>query len=265
MATWLDGPEYAPRVRPGAFIATSAPALDAPAPPRSVAQGAPIQLPSVFVAPPAPPLERLLARPTTQARNPHQQFDVGQLKLSTGSWSFGVIDRDPRAPFQLQGRDAFTHSVAPSQLPTPVPAQAAPTITAENPGWFVPQNLPDPARLTWKDLYSAMTPALVFSLAIGCLPAPTAPVALVIASWCVTRLSYRRTRAMIVMGALLAIAMIYSFLALALDGQSFAAFWEGLTHACAWFNGVALALITSSTYFALCARDIPQAPDSTVV
>ncbi|MGL4832058.1 MAG: hypothetical protein ACRCWS_05725 [Propionibacteriaceae bacterium] len=257
MATWLDGPEYAPTVRPGGFLAASVPELDSPAPQHTMIYEAPIQPPSVFVAPHVAPLEHHAAPPARQARNPQEQFDVGQLKLATGSWSFGVIARDPRAPFQLQGRDAFTHTAAPIALPAPA---LAPTEPAANPGWFVPQNLPDPARLTWKDWYSAMTPALFFALAIGCLPVPTAPVALVTAAWCATRLRYRRTRALIVMGSLLATALLYCFLALVPDGQRFAAFWEGLTHACAWFNGVGLALIASSTYFALCARDIPESP-----
>lgn len=86
MATWEDGPEYAPLERPDAFTepAPSTVGLEAPpAPP--VPAPPPVERP-VFAesTQPAPPLEELVPEPPAQ-RNPKEPFDVATTVMTAES------------------------------------------------------------------------------------------------------------------------------------------------------------------------------------
>lgn len=110
MATWQDGPEYAPLERPDEFaVPEVAPLETAPAPPAP--PRAPVERPA-FDGPAAPvaPLESLVPAPGDQ-RDPERPFDVVSSNLTTpGAWA-GVHGSAP-------------HEVAPqpaAPAPWPVP------------------------------------------------------------------------------------------------------------------------------------------------
>ena len=114
MATWEDGPEYAPLERPEAFAepAVATVGLQATPPPPSAAP-APVERP-VFADPtqPVPALATLVPEPPA-ARNPEQPFDVvsSVMTADTSAW----------ASAHWTGRGS-----AGPQAPTAVPAAAPP-------------------------------------------------------------------------------------------------------------------------------------------
>src|SRR5438128_10980618 len=83
MATWQDGPEYAPTARPDEFAEPSVAPLESP-PPVAQLAGAPLERPR-FGEPAAPvaPLESLVPAPADQ-RDPSLAFDVVSSTLTTG-------------------------------------------------------------------------------------------------------------------------------------------------------------------------------------
>ena len=74
MASWTDGPEYAPTVRPDAFVSPTAPPL-ADAAPGEASPMPPRERPEFADAAAGVPLEAV-ASPTEPARDPRQAFDV---------------------------------------------------------------------------------------------------------------------------------------------------------------------------------------------
>ena len=114
MATWEDGPEYAPYERPDEFADPSAATVGLEAPPAvPPPPPAPLERP-VFDDPgqPVPPLATLVPPPPAE-RDPHQPFDVASSLVTAESSAW-----------------ASTHWAAPpSSGPAPtVPGQPAPTV-----------------------------------------------------------------------------------------------------------------------------------------
>ncbi|HEU5484076.1 MAG TPA: hypothetical protein VFU98_04145 [Microlunatus sp.] len=125
MATWEDGPEYAPLQRPDAFaepdVATSG--LQSPPPP-PILPPAPAERP-VFDDPtqPVPPLHTLVPAPPA-GRDPEQPFDVVASLMTSESSAW--------ASAHWTGRQ----SGSPAGAPTEAPAAATPAMPYANGGGF---------------------------------------------------------------------------------------------------------------------------------
>lgn len=198
MATWEDGPEYAPLERPADFAAASvaplpvAPAFEQPA--AHAPKGRP-----VFDQPPVPvaPLSSLVP-PVADVRNPHAAFDVvstamtagpthpetawGAVHGGTGHWGppagppVGVpagprtVASGPEHPFVLSGP-------APTSSHGGFPAPGTPD-------WFAPAPVrqpPAPQRpIGVQAVLSAATPGLLICLLIGGLIPVISPILLVV-------------------------------------------------------------------------------------
>lgn len=171
MATWEDGPEYAPRVRPDAFSPAEVAPLE-PAPPvTQPAAGAPTARPH-FSAPGAPvaPLAALVPA-VEQPRNPSEPFAVVTSTLTSADSAWGAahwnvanessaVSRESTPAFGGYPPDAsspFPPAGAPASYPPPLPGSyPQPPATGPYP---VPAPPADPwgaAPVSW--------------------PAPTAPV-----------------------------------------------------------------------------------------
>ena len=122
MATWEDGPEYAPVERPDAFAEPTAATIGLEAPPPSPsAAPAPVERP-VFADPtrPVPPLATLVPEPPAR-RDPQQPFDVvsSVMTADTSAW----------ASAHWTGHES---SGPPRPAAAAVPAPALPTAPGPN-------------------------------------------------------------------------------------------------------------------------------------
>lgn len=197
MATWEDGPEYAPHQRPQSFSEPSVDPLEAPPPPPPAA-GAPVDRPR-FEQPerPVAPLVTLVPTPI-DVRDPQQPFDVAAATM-TGDSAWGSVHWNASQPFPVAtsapladtamppasgpvGRadpgQPFQVQDGPAAGPTGFPAPGTPA-------WFSPPPLygeqPGPARVRTADVIEAATPGLCVCLSIGGLIYVLAPIMLVIA------------------------------------------------------------------------------------
>ncbi len=111
MATWLDGPEYAPRERPAEFAAPRAPRLGtAPARP-CPSSGAPHIAPSDYrQEQPVAPLSNHSA-PEAEYRDPHEAFAVARNVMTAGE-APTPQPTDPRQP--LSAATGVDHGRQPS-------------------------------------------------------------------------------------------------------------------------------------------------------
>ena len=131
MATWEDGPEYAPLERPDAFADPSVATvgLEAP-PPAPVPPPAPTERPA-FADPgqPVPPLAALVPAPPAQ-RDPNVPFDVAAslMTAETSAWASSHFPTAPAGP-TATGQH-------PSDHPTlhPSPDQRGPARVRTGPG-----------------------------------------------------------------------------------------------------------------------------------
>jgi hypothetical protein len=205
MATWEDGPEYAPLVRPDAFNEpTTSPLSVAPAVEQPAA-AAPKERPA-FADPPGPvaPLEHLVP-PVEAPRDPAVPFDVVTTALTSADSAWGAAHwarqsspaggpwpaspSDPAGgpwPALPSGQDA-----SPWPVPTePLIPAAGPPPTANGfpaPGtaaWFTPPPSPQPVSntpVTAKQVLDAVTPGVYITLAIGGLVYLISPIMLAVA------------------------------------------------------------------------------------
>jgi hypothetical protein len=203
MATWEDGPEYAPIERPDEFAVPEAPPLSVAPPHVQPAAEAPVEHPAFGdPADPVIPLAELVPEPE-EPRDPTIPYDVASTAITSGDSAWGAVHwqqpSDPAAPRQLAA-------------PWP-PAPAAPTTWGEpaGPAWPSepldvpnartpgPTGLPAPGTAQWfappphapalppapasaKDVLTAVTPALIIVLSLGALIHPVAPITL-LAAW----------------------------------------------------------------------------------
>lgn len=141
MATWEDGPEYAPLERPDGFSYPDVPPLEQAPRQQPVPTGAPLEQPQFRVATnPGPPLDSLV--PTvTDRRDPNEPFNVLESTMTANTsawagahWSQGQGNADavspqwgpptPGIPAAQPGRDAIqlTHqhqAAQPGGFPAP--------------------------------------------------------------------------------------------------------------------------------------------------
>lgn len=218
MATWTDGPEYAPVERPGVFVEPDAAPLDAPAPeprPEPAPAGAPA--PS-FQAVEAPPLEALAA-PEPTRRDPQQPFDVASTPLT--SWGEGPgPSADPTAPLMpvpvpaapvalpYGAEPSFPDASPVPQVPQASawgsahaypPPQTAPVPQAPPPpgAWPPPQQWTSqppavPTAPGIAQVVAAATPGVLICLALATFIAPLSIPLMMVASVLATRIRYRR-------------------------------------------------------------------------
>jgi hypothetical protein len=212
MATWEDGPEYAPLERPEEFTSPAVEPLDV-APPPPVPAALPAQRP-LFAGPSVPvaPLAALVPAPGDD-RDPQQPFAVVSSNLTSGSaWgsahqpaplapalptapAFGPAARLAGAPV-AQPWPAAAPAPAPAPWPTvpqlTVPQPSAPQAPAPlypfpapgTPQWFGPGTYGEPVErdaVGPRQVLDAATPGLLLVLAIGAVVFVLSPLMLVIA------------------------------------------------------------------------------------
>ncbi|WP_157677045.1 hypothetical protein [Auraticoccus monumenti] len=225
MATWEDGPEYAPHQRPDQFEAPrEATALDAAAPAPPPPPRAPLQPPTGYQPPQqVAPLDTLVPR-TDVPRDPHRAFEVVSAMMTeqsavgpawnaahSSSWAppgtapvpvpAAPPGHDPRQPF------VATQGMRPGQQP-PVPGPPLPAPGTDQ--WFspvtwAPPQVPTDDRSLLRQVVDGVgTPLLIF-LAIGLIPI-LSPFA-VVAALLLTGMA-RRRRQQLRLGLLIGLGFV---------------------------------------------------------
>lgn len=234
MATWQDGPEYAPTARPDAFVSPDAAPLTPSAPAGTTAGvGVPPGAPRPDYAP-APegdvPLDRIGA-PTPTQRDPHQAFAVETTPLTSpgtlavapsptlplpgwapptgqpaSAWGAVHAPQAPPRPQQAWAPELpFQPPVAPPMnVPAPASAWPPPQVNPSTfpppqpPGWYPAQ--PDPPGpgplrpVTLAQMLAAATPAVVIALVAGGIVTPVSLPLFLVANVLAARVRHRRAR-----------------------------------------------------------------------
>ncbi|MET1004448.1 MAG: hypothetical protein ABWX96_02800 [Propionibacteriaceae bacterium] len=125
MATWEDGPEYAPLERPAEFSSPAADPLEVVPPPEQLAALAPVERPA-FDAPEAAvaPLASLIPV-VADERNPELPFDVASSTVTSMDSAWGA------AHWSAPGGPSTPAAGIPSAPPNPVAASSWPAPPAQ--------------------------------------------------------------------------------------------------------------------------------------
>ncbi|MDQ7991153.1 MAG: hypothetical protein REI45_00565 [Propionicimonas sp.] len=215
MATWRDGPEYAPTVRPAAFVEPPAAPLEAPA--RQVHAGAEAPSGQPVFSPPeqdTPDLASLIPS-TVPGRDPQLAFEVVTSAV-TSPTAWGAAHTAPPAPPAQppppglaavpawSPQQPLTPGSAPvtGSIPAPPAMQPRPELNPQQfpapgtPQWFAPPDAgqryqPPPPSVSLGQVVRTVTPAVLITLAIGALVNALAIVMLALSFGLSTRIVYR--------------------------------------------------------------------------
>jgi hypothetical protein len=198
MATWEDGPEYAPLTRPDAFNEPSTPPLSIAPPHEQMAALVPKERPA-FDDPPEPvaPLASLVP-PVEKGRDPAIPFEVVSTALTSAesAWSAAHWTQPPAAPAGPVGGPMSSPTTAAglTAAPSPPPTQPLhPLSSAPGPNgfptpgtaeWFTPAPYRQPVApvpVNAKLVLETLTPGVAICLVIGGLVALISPIMLAVA------------------------------------------------------------------------------------
>jgi hypothetical protein len=194
MASWTDGPEYAPSVRPAAFVAPVAEALASPPPPTGPTEAPPNSEPT-FVPPqdPAPDLRELVPS-SAPGRNPNLPFESMTTPITAVE---PVVERQPDQPFNAPGPTLTGYLpvqpvVQPNTQINPMPFPAPGTTQ-----WFAPPPgqpvIAAPSSVDLGQIWRATTNWVMVPLLAAMFIPPISPVALLVAWLSTVQIRYRRT------------------------------------------------------------------------
>jgi hypothetical protein len=184
MATWEDGPEYAPIERPADFTPAPAAPLPVAPPAPQMAALAPKDRP-VFDQPPVPlaPLATLVPK-EEEPRDPHLPFEVVSSPMTSNSAWGAVHWGPPTGP--PAGFPALAPTPGPPSSPPaaprtqPLPPPDNPFPTPGTPGWFGPgpygEQPAAPPQVEAKAVWDAAMPGMCICLAVGGLVYYVAPI-----------------------------------------------------------------------------------------
>jgi len=260
MASWQDGPEYAPLEWPDAFTDPQLPPLDVAAPPPDRGLDAPPE-PPAFAPPPQPAADLAgFVPPTGPSRDPHEPFAVVTSTLT----SFATRDAswkptDPLGPEVAPARIEMPRT----SFVTPLAQINPPSFPAPGtPQWFVPPGVPQapaPARVSMRDIVRGVTPPVLILCLLGGLINPLSLLLLVLGLVTTARIGYRRRAVAATVGTasgVLVLAALFELLTGAGLGDLYDAL-SGLAQFTCW--GVLLALIII-VFYALSHGERPQHP-----
>jgi hypothetical protein len=195
MATWEDGPEYAPIARPDGFEQPTIPPLEVAQPVQQMAALAPKERPQ-FSDPPVPvaPLATLVP-PVETPRDPALPFEVVSSAMTSDSAWGAAHWSPPSGPAVGAGGGPWSPPTASGPAPWPPPTQPLVPVSgpAQNvsgfpaPGtaeWFAPPpygQQPANVRVDARQLFEAATPGVCICLVVGGFVYLIAPIMLGVA------------------------------------------------------------------------------------
>ncbi|MGC3994361.1 MAG: hypothetical protein QM779_09685 [Propionicimonas sp.] len=227
MATWLDGPEYAPGERPAAFVVPPVAPLavaEPSAPPVEPPDGEPS-----FTAPSdAQPELAALVPAGAPGRNPKTPFDVSSAALTAGTWAAptGQAVRPPTEPFTAPGPSLTGYLPVQPAVQPHAQVNPAPFPAPNTPQWFAPP--PDsrvpaaPPPVTIAQIWQAVTAGVLVPLLIGMFFTWLSILMLAVSFALSARIPYRRDavrRSYMVAMAVLGMVGVVSILANGFDAD----------------------------------------------
>jgi hypothetical protein len=245
MATWEDGPEYAPLTRPDAFSEPSAPPLSIAPPHEQVAAVAPTERPA-FSDPPEPvaPLASLVP-PVEKRRDPAVPFEVVSTAMTSvdSAWSAAHWTPPPAPPAGplVGAASELTAAAAPTGAPWP-PAPTQPLHPAQGPAPS-PQGFPTPGTAEWftpapyrqpvapapvnaKLVLETLTPGVGICLVIGGLVALISPIMLAVAFGLSSRIRVATSQIRRTFITALTVMGVFAALGALTDATSFGDWWS---------------------------------------
>ncbi len=193
MASWTDGPEYAPAARPAAFVAPVAEALAGPAPVPAVPEGVPGVEPS-FVPPegPAPDLRELVPS-AAPGRNPNLPFESMTTPITAIE---PAAARRPEEPFTASGPPITGYLPVQSVVQPTAQVNPAPFPAPGTPQWFAPPPgqpvIPAPSQVEIGQIWRETTNWVMVPLLIAMFILPISPIALLVAWLSTVQIRYRK-------------------------------------------------------------------------
>lgn len=266
MATWEDGPEYAPLERPAEFSSPAADPLDEGPAPVPAAPQPPVDRPA-FTGPAAPvaPLAALVPVPA-DLRDPQLPFAVVSSNLTSGSaWGSAhqappAAPPFPAAPFPaapalptapafpsapgfpppqgqsyppVQGYPPAAAWPPPPAVPAPWPGGAPPPPSPfpapGTPQWFGPgayAEQPVPGRVGPRQVWDAATPGLLIVLGVGAIISVLSPLLLVVAFVLAGRVHVARAAVRRALGISLGAVGFFGLVGLTQDLLGFGEWWR---------------------------------------
>ncbi|MDR1710750.1 MAG: helix-hairpin-helix domain-containing protein [Propionibacteriaceae bacterium] len=249
MATWRDGPEYAPLERPDILTVPDAAPLTAQ--PWQPAPGldAPIERPAFTPVQGAVPQLASITSVGPPARDPRQAFTL--VALATG---------EPRGAAAPWTPDQPLHTSGPVTAYIP-PAQTVPQTATINPPSALPAYPPPapPSRntITLRKVVNGITAPVLICLGVGVFVWPLAPLMYLTSFLLSARIQHNAHAVRVTYGTA---GLLLGLIAMTdlLDGTRLASMWNNLSgfaaHAC-WMTLVALVIIV---YLAL-SQPAPKA------
>ena len=230
VATWTDGPEYAPVVRPEVFVAPDVSPLSVAEPDPTTTVGAGDPPTDFAVATGAVALDTIGMRPT-DTRDPQAPFDVVSTPLT--SWAPPPSEEHATGrPFGAPSGHAPPPVMGPAGYPVPAPSSAwgaahVPGVPSAAPGWpppppavgqqpgmphpaagwpppsgvpqppvapgsWPPPTHPRPGPVAATEVVRAVTPGVLICLVVGTLIPPLSLPLLWVAQALGTRIQYLR-------------------------------------------------------------------------
>ncbi len=262
MATWRDGPEYAPTVRPEAFVEPPAAPLQTPPPPAHPSAGAPGEQPG-FTQPqqPAPDLASLIPS-ADPGRDPRLAFEVVTSSL-TGPTAWGSA-HTAAGPSAAQVAWSPQQPLMPvsgpvvGSIPAPVSQQPRATVNPQpfpapgTPQWFAPpdaaQRYQPPVQVSFGQVVKAITPGVLITLVIGALINSLSIVMLAVSFGLSSRIPYRREQVQLAYVVGLGVVGLAATASLLLDDFYLTAAWEaasGIAQLVCFLLPFALGLIVA--------------------
>ncbi len=236
MATWEDGPEYAPVDWPSAFVAPNAGPLSTAAAELDASAGAPAAPPERYEQPknPVPALADLVPAPAA-VRDPAEPFHVASAVMTASSaWGSAHSTQAIAAPVSSP---AWTPEQAvTSPYPPPQPLQGFPA--PGTPEWFGPAAAPyeaNPIRvpLTVGTVAEGVSWGVLITLLLGGVLSYLSPVLLLIAFFLSSQVRYRRGVMKVAIIVAMAIVVVSGAGAMA-GGADGTLAWESMATASVW-------------------------------
>ncbi|QDP98103.1 hypothetical protein FOE78_21330 [Microlunatus elymi] len=236
MATWQDGPEYAPATPPDEYAVPDVKPLDS-APPADQLGDAPGARP-VFGNPgePVAPLATLIPDEGEDVRDPRSPFDVDSDTMTSssgGAWGAAHWRQPAGQPVTAAGPWG-PPTGTPAGLPTdPMQLRAGAPPTVGNlpapgtPGWFGPgPSMPAPAGPP-PSLWKATPPGAIIALALSVI-FPIAPITFLIGLLLSARARYARRKIMIGFAVSTASMLLIATVSTIANYGDFSTWWDTL-------------------------------------
>jgi hypothetical protein len=260
VATWEDGPEYAPVDWPTAFVAPETVPLSTAMPELDPSAGAPAAPPERYEQPKerVPALADLVPAPA-ETRDPGEPFHVTSAVM-TASSAWGSAHSTQAVAVPLPQPAWTPEQAVASAYPPPQPVQGFPA--PGTPEWFGPGTVPFEANqvqvpLTVGTVAEGVSWGLLITLLLGGVLSYLSPVLLLTAFFLSSQVRYRRRVMKIAIIVAMAIVVVSGAGAMA-GGADGTLAWESMATSSVWCCWLLIAFGVGLSVLAIRRAEHPE-------